>query len=62
MTLQQRSYGGRATRITMRRAPGMPMAKLRKSNVPEPLIARMMGQNAADQFGVELSRQRTAVG
>jgi hypothetical protein len=40
----------------------MPMAKLRKSNVPEPLIARMMGQNAADQFGVELSRQRTAVG
>jgi hypothetical protein len=38
------------------------MAKLRKSNVPEPLIARMMGQNAADQLGVELSRQRTAVG
>ena len=28
------------------------MAKLRKSNVPEPLIARMMGQNAADQFGI----------
>ena len=25
------------------------MAKLRKSNVPEPLIARMLGQNAADQ-------------
>ena len=38
------------------------MAKLRKSNVPEPLIARMMGQNAADQFGAELMRQRTAVG
>jgi predicted TIM-barrel fold metal-dependent hydrolase len=41
---------------------GDAMAKLRKSNVPEPLIARMMAQNAADQFGVELSRQRTAVG
>ena len=38
------------------------MAQLRSANVPEALIARMMGQNAADQFGVELSRQRTAVG
>ena len=29
------------------------LAQLRNANVPEALIARMMGQNAADQFGVE---------
>ena len=28
------------------------MAQLRNANVPEALIARMMGQNAADQFGI----------
>jgi len=26
---------------------------LREANVPEAMIARMMGQNAAAQFGVE---------
>jgi len=36
------------------------LARLRSANVPESLIARMMGQNAADQFGVETVRQ-TAV-
>lgn len=29
------------------------MARLRAADVPETLIARMMGQNAADQYGVE---------
>jgi predicted TIM-barrel fold metal-dependent hydrolase len=29
------------------------LARLREANVPEAMIARMMGQNAADQFGVE---------
>jgi predicted TIM-barrel fold metal-dependent hydrolase len=29
------------------------LARLREANVPEALITRMMGQNAADQFGVE---------
>src|SRR5260370_90139 len=33
------------------------LALLRGANVPEPLIARMMGQNAAAQFGVELAAQ-----
>jgi predicted TIM-barrel fold metal-dependent hydrolase len=28
------------------------LARLRSANVPEPLIARIMGQNAADQFSV----------
>jgi hypothetical protein len=32
---------------------------LRDANVPEALIARMMGQNAADQFGVEPIHQTT---
>jgi hypothetical protein len=36
------------------------MASLRNANVPETLIARMMGQNAADQFGVEPIRQTAA--
>jgi predicted TIM-barrel fold metal-dependent hydrolase len=30
------------------------IAQLRDSGVPEPMIARMMGENAARQFGVEL--------
>jgi hypothetical protein len=29
------------------------MVRLRNANVPETLIARMMGQTAADQFGVK---------
>jgi predicted TIM-barrel fold metal-dependent hydrolase len=29
------------------------ITKLRNANVPEPLIARMMGQNAAAQFAIE---------
>ena len=29
------------------------LARLREANVPEAMIARMMGQNAAAQFGVE---------
>jgi predicted TIM-barrel fold metal-dependent hydrolase len=33
------------------------IAKLRNAKVPEPLIVRMMGQNAADQFGIELANQ-----
>lgn len=33
------------------------IARLREAGVPEPLIARMMGQNAAAQFGVELPRE-----
>ena len=36
------------------------IAQLRNAGVPEELIARMMGQNAADQFGVEASRQTAA--
>jgi predicted TIM-barrel fold metal-dependent hydrolase len=36
------------------------LARLRGANVPETLIARMMGQNAADQFGVEPIRQTAA--
>jgi predicted TIM-barrel fold metal-dependent hydrolase len=31
------------------------LALLCDAEVPEPLIARMMGQNAAAQFGIELS-------
>jgi predicted TIM-barrel fold metal-dependent hydrolase len=31
------------------------LARLREADVPEPLIARMMGGNAARQFGVELA-------
>ena len=31
------------------------LARLRSSNVSEAMIARMMGQNAASQFGVELA-------
>jgi hypothetical protein len=38
------------------------MAQLRNASVPETLIARMMGQNAADQLGVEPVRQTTADG
>ena len=36
------------------------MAMLRSANVPDPLIARMMGQNAAAQFGVELANKTAA--
>jgi hypothetical protein len=36
------------------------MAQLRSANVPETLIARMMGQNAANQFDVEPIRQTAA--
>ena len=36
------------------------LALLRGANVPEPLIARMMGQNAAAQFGIELADQTAA--
>jgi len=28
--------------------------------VPEALIARMMGQNAADQFGIDITRRTAA--
>jgi predicted TIM-barrel fold metal-dependent hydrolase len=34
------------------------LAQLRNANVPEVMIARMMGQNAAHQFGVEPIGQR----
>jgi predicted TIM-barrel fold metal-dependent hydrolase len=34
------------------------IARLRDANVPEALIARMMGRNAADQFGVDPIRQK----
>ena len=33
------------------------LARLREANVPEAMIARMIGQNAAAQFGVELLGQ-----
>ena len=33
------------------------LARLRQAAVPEPLIARMMGENAAAQFGIEAARQ-----
>src|SRR5262249_41805976 len=33
------------------------ITRLRNANVPQALIARMMGENAADQFGVEPVRQ-----
>jgi len=36
------------------------MAQLRNANVPEALIVRMMGQNAADQFGTEIARRAAA--
>jgi predicted TIM-barrel fold metal-dependent hydrolase len=36
------------------------LARLRGANVPEPLIARMMGGNAARQFAVELLREPAA--
>jgi hypothetical protein len=36
------------------------LARLRNADVPEPMIARMMGQNAAKQFGLNLTHQ-TAV-
>src|SRR3989441_10532637 len=36
------------------------IAQLRASAVPEPMIAPMMGQNAAAQFGVELADQTAA--
>src|SRR5438132_4269083 len=35
-------------------------ARLHSANVPEALIARMMGQNAANQFSVEPIRRTTA--
>jgi predicted TIM-barrel fold metal-dependent hydrolase len=34
------------------------IARLRDANVPEALIARVMGRNAADQFGVDPIRQK----
>ena len=37
------------------------IARLRNANVPEPLIARMMGQNAAHQFGTEPPHEAAAV-
>ncbi len=36
------------------------LARLRAANVPEPLIARMMGGNAAQQFAIEQLRKSTA--
>jgi hypothetical protein len=33
---------------------------LRAAKVPETLIARMMGQNAVDQFGIEPVHQAAA--
>jgi len=36
------------------------LARLREANVPEPLIARMMGGNAARQFAVEPLREPSA--
>ena len=33
------------------------LARLRGANVPEPLIAQMMGGNAARQFGVKSLRE-----
>jgi predicted TIM-barrel fold metal-dependent hydrolase len=36
------------------------MARLRAAKVPETLIARMMGQNAVDQFGIEPVHQAAA--
>jgi predicted TIM-barrel fold metal-dependent hydrolase len=33
------------------------LARLREANVAEPLIARMMGGNAARQFAVETLRE-----
>jgi hypothetical protein len=36
------------------------IAKLQNAEVPAPLIARMMGRNAADQFGIEPVRQTPA--
>jgi len=36
------------------------LARLRAANVPEPLIARMMGGNAARQFTIEPRREATA--
>jgi predicted TIM-barrel fold metal-dependent hydrolase len=36
------------------------IAKLHNANVPNALIARMMGRNAADQFRIEPVRQTAA--
>jgi hypothetical protein len=36
------------------------LAHLRAANVPEPLIARMMGGNAARQFAIEPHREPPA--
>ena len=36
------------------------LARLREADVPDPLIARMMGANAARQFAVEPLRKPTA--
>jgi hypothetical protein len=36
------------------------IAQSRNANVPEPLIARMMGQNAATQFGIKPMSQTAA--
>jgi predicted TIM-barrel fold metal-dependent hydrolase len=36
------------------------LARLRDADVPEPMIARMMGQNAAKQFGLDLARRAAA--
>jgi predicted TIM-barrel fold metal-dependent hydrolase len=36
------------------------LARLRAANVPEPLIARMMGGNAARQFAIEPRREPPA--
>ena len=38
------------------------IARLRGANVPEPLIVRMMGQNAANQYGIEPISQTAGVG
>jgi predicted TIM-barrel fold metal-dependent hydrolase len=38
------------------------IARLRGANVPEAMIAQMMGQNAAAQFGIEPIGQTAGVG
>jgi hypothetical protein len=36
------------------------LTRLRNADVPEPMIVRMMGQNAPRQFGLDLARQAAA--
>jgi len=38
------------------------IARLRGANVPEAMIAQMMGQSAANQFGIEPISQTAGVG